>query len=76
MICKLMPGFLSTGAEGTVCGGSALVQAGEVLPTDDAATAGQTETGDRAQTGKGRGLVYSVVNIFIYTERISSLSHV
>lgn len=47
-----MPGFLSTGAEGTVCGGSALVQTGEVLPTDDAATAGQTETGDRAQTGR------------------------
>lgn len=66
-----MPWFTFTGAKGTVCGGSALVQTGEVLPTDDAATAGQTETGDRAQTGRTHALVYSVVNIFIYIERNS-----
>lgn len=47
-----MPWFTFTGAKGTVCRGSALVQAREVLPTDDAATAGQTETGDGAQTGR------------------------
>lgn len=65
-----MPGSLCTGAEGTVCGGGAIVQTGEVLPTDDAATAGQTETGDRAQTGRGRGLIYRVINAFIYTEKL------
>lgn len=65
-----MPSSLCAGAEGTVCGGGAIVQTGEVLPTDDAATAGQTETGDRAQTGRGRGLIYSVINAFMYTEKL------